>query len=56
MFKEGNDHIYRPDEAEWIGGYCVKGIIEHDYKLGQLHLKVYWNSGDTTWESIKEMR
>ena len=32
--KEFNDHLSKTDEAGGIGGSCVKGIIEHDWKLG----------------------
>ena len=34
----------------------MKVIIENDRKLGKLHFKLDWNGGDTTWESLKEMR
>ena len=34
----------------------MKVIIEHDWKLEKLQFKVDWNSVDTTWESLKQMR
>ncbi len=45
-----------PDEAEGISGSCVTEIVGHDWKLGQVHLKAKWNSGQTTWEHLKDMR
>ena len=33
----------------------MKVIIENYRKLGQLHFKLDWNGGDTTWESLKEI-
>ena len=54
--KEINDHLSRPDEAEGIGGSCVMEIVGHDWKLGQVHFKAKWNSGQTTWEHLKDMR
>ena len=53
--KETNDHLSRPDEAEGVGGSCVKEIVEHDWRLGQVHFKVEWSGGDTTWEHLKDM-
>ena len=54
--KETNDHLSRPDEAEGIGGSCVEEIVAHDWRLGQVHFKVQWSGGDTTWEHLKDMR
>ena len=54
--KEVNDHLSRPDEAEGIGGSNVQEIIGHDWRNGQVHFKVDWSSGDTSWEHLKDMR
>ena len=40
FFQEVNDHLYLPDKVEGIGGYFMKGIIENDWKLGQLNFKL----------------
>ena len=53
--KEINDHLSWPDEAAGIGGSCVQEIVGHDWRLGQIHFKVRWNHGDTSWEHLKDM-
>ena len=54
--KEVNDHLSRPDEAKGIGGSNLQEIIGHDWRNGQVHFKVDWSSGDTSWEHLKDMR
>ena len=56
MVQEVNDHLSRPEEGPDIGGSGVTRIILHDWRLGYLHLKVQWSSGQTSWEHIRDMR
>ena len=35
-----NNHLSRPDEAQGIGGYCVKEIVAHDWRVGVALFKV----------------
>ena len=51
-----NNNLSRPDEAEGIGGSCVKEIVAHNWRIGVAHFKVEWESGDTTWEHLRDMR
>ena len=53
---EINNHLSRPDEAEGIGGSCVKEIVAQNWRIGVAHFKVEWDSGDTTWEHLRYMR
>ena len=53
---EINDHLSRPDEMEGIGGSLVKEILGHDFKHGVLRFKIQWNNGDTSWESLRDMK
>jgi len=48
--KEINDHLPLSDES------LVEEIIGHQWKIGQLHLKVRWSDGTTTIEPLKDMR
>ena len=34
----------------------MSGIIAHDWRMGQLTLKVRWSSGDTTWKKIVDLK
>ena len=40
--------LSRPDEVPDVGGSCVDEIVADDWRLGQVHFKVKWSSGDTT--------
>ena len=31
-------------------------IVGHDWRFGNLHLKVEWDTGQTTWEIVKDMK
>ena len=45
---EVNSQLSRPDEVPDVGGSCVDEIVAYDWRLGQVHFKVKWSSGDTT--------
>ena len=53
---EVNDYLSRPYESEGIGGSNVTEIVVHDWRNGQVHFKVKWNSGNTSWEHLRDMR
>ena len=56
MIRDVNYHLSHPYESEGIGGSTVMEIISHDWKLGHLHLKVWWSSNETTWEHLKDIQ
>ena len=56
MVTEVNDQLSRPDEQSTVGGSGITEIIAHQWKLGYPIFKVKWSSGDTSWETLKDMR
>ena len=57
MSYEINDVYSQNDkESKSIGGSHVVHIIAHDRRFGSLYLKIKWDTGQATWESIKDMR
>ena len=56
MVKEINDQYVKVNEGASIGGSDVTRIDSHDWRMGQLRLKVVWSSGDSTWESFRDMQ
>ena len=56
MVTEVNDQLSRPDEQSTIGGSGITEIIAYQWKLGYPVFKVKWSSGDTSWETLKDMR
>ena len=56
MVSEVNDEFSSSDEDPSFGGSGVSEIVSHEYRIGQLTLKVLWSSGDTTWEQFRDMR
>ena len=45
FYNFGND-----SEAEWL----VDEIVDHEWKGNTLRLRVKWDQGDATWESLKD--
>ena len=39
-----------------IGGFVIKEIIAHDWRLRSLELKVKYCSGDTSWVKLKDLK
>ena len=56
MVTEVNDQLSRPDEQSTIRGSGVTEIVAHQWKLGYPVFKVKWSSGETSWETLKDMR
>ena len=53
---EMNNRLSCPDQAEGIGGSCLTEIVAYNWRIGQVHFNVRWNSGETAWEHLKDMR
>ena len=56
MVKEINNQFSNKKEDPSFGGSGVLGILAHDWRMGQLTLKVQWSSGDTTWEKFVDLK
>ena len=50
--------VYSQDdkESKSIGGSHVVQVITHDWRFGNLYLKIKWDTDQTTWESVKDMQ
>ena len=56
MATEINNESASANEDPSFGGSGVLGILAHDWRMGQLTLKVQWSSGDTTWETFRNLK
>ena len=57
MSYEINDVYSQNDkELKSIGGSHVVQFIAHDWRFGNLYLKIKWDTDQTTWESVRDMR